>query len=293
MSTDIKPGQVWAWSNGNRVVVVAVEPDKVFYQYLDPTRPDSSLGVSGYDISGWLRNLSLVDADATPAPLDPSKVKAGDTVTLEEGLSRFTGVVDSVRERAAQTWFRFRYGEQADAYLEMPVTDGFGRTWTLTDHQPAPEPEPAPNDPEVLVGDSYFRLSEVPAYAERLLARLIEEQQKSKELHIALTEIAPAPEPEPEWKPWTVADIMVHPSGVLRAVRARTGNYWAADTEEVYSDDDVESVRPLVVIDPAAVDVEAVAAAIANELGLLPNEVEPMHREAAVGALAALGIEPS
>jgi prophage tail gpP-like protein len=72
-----------------------------------------------------------------------------------------------------------------------------------------------------------------------------------------LTAHQPAPEPEPEWKPGTVADITVHPSGVLRAVRARAGNYWAADTEEVYSDDEVESVRPLVVIDPADVDVVA------------------------------------
>jgi hypothetical protein len=77
----------------------------------------------------------------------------------------------------------------------------------------------------------------------------------------ALTAHQPAPEPEPEWEPGTVADITVHPGGVLRAVRARVGDYWAADTEEVYSDDDVESVRPLVVINPDDVDVEELSKA--------------------------------
>src|SRR5690606_28922600 len=45
-------------------------------------------------------------------------------------------------ERAAQLWFRFRFGEQADAYFEVPLSDRFGEAFNLTAHTPAPEPEP-------------------------------------------------------------------------------------------------------------------------------------------------------
>src|SRR5690606_32458654 len=124
----------------------------------------------------------------TPAPLDPSKVKPGDTVTLSRGKSSVTAEVTHV-----QSFIHLEHlGRFRVKGLSSDRTSGYAE-YTLTDHQPAPAPE---------------------------------------------------------WKPGTVADITVHPSGVLRAVRARTGNYWAADTEEVYSDDEVESVRPLVVLDP-------------------------------------------
>ena len=77
-----------------------------------------------------------------PAPLDPKAVKPGDTATVTDGKAIITGVVDSVRERAAQLWFRFRFGEQADAYFEVPLSDRFGEAFNLTAHQPAPEPKP-------------------------------------------------------------------------------------------------------------------------------------------------------
>src|SRR5690606_36775981 len=82
----------------------------------------------------------------------------------------------------------------------------------------------------------------------------------------AILATQPAPEPEPEWKPGTVAEITVHPSGVLRAVRARVGDCWAADTEEVYSDDELESVRPLVVIEPADINLTALGDAYDHAL---------------------------
>src|SRR5690606_12517389 len=138
-------------------------------------------------------------------PLDPSKVKPGDTVTLSRGKSSVTAEVTHV-----QSFIHLEHlGRFRVKGLSSDRTSGYAE-YTLTDHQPAPAPE---------------------------------------------------------WKPGTVAGLTVHPSGVLRAVRARTGNYWAADTEEVYSDDEVESVRPLVVIDPAEVDADALQRAINEAAG--------------------------
>jgi hypothetical protein len=156
-----------------------------------------------------------------PTRPDPSKVKPGDTVTLEsDGGRKVTAPVSehTLPGKAQGTWF-------LDVHPDDGPVSFSAAHWTLTDHQPAPEPEP-------------------------------------------------------EWKPGTVADITVHPSGVLRAVRARVGDYWAADTEEVYSDDEVESVRPLVVIDPADVDVVALQREI--------DDAMPGH-EASV-ALERLGL---
>lgn len=200
---------------------------------------DSWITLEGHGDKEFLGNY-FEPVDDAPAPLDPSKVKVGDTVTLTNGTAPLHGgVVDSVRERAAQLWFRFRFGEQADAYFEVPLSDRFGEGYTLTAHQPAPEPEP-------------------------------------------------------EWKP-----------GTVYGADGQSERYWFSDDGSsdgaVFRNDVGDEYAPselahldlksLVVIDLAKVDVDAVASAIAHELGLMPNEVEPMHREAAVGAIRALGIE--
>lgn len=90
-------------------------------------------------------------ADATPAPLDPSKVHAGDTVTLEDRRNgthdssitpdpdwRLTGRVREVhvthsRDGAPYAW-NVRIGHTP---YQMGMADW---TYTLTAHQPAPEP---------------------------------------------------------------------------------------------------------------------------------------------------------
>jgi hypothetical protein len=66
----------------------------------------------------------------------------------------------------------------------------------------------------------------------------------------------PAPEPEPEWKPGTVADIEADGDNTYRAIRTEAG-WWEAENNWTYADAEVTDVRPLVVIDPADVDVEA------------------------------------
>jgi hypothetical protein len=88
--------------------------------------------------------------DATPAlptqasdddgreagPLNPALVKAGDTVTLESGTGLVRDVVSLVDHYADGSW-RFLTSEPpVQAYRVGPTH------WTLTDHQPAPEPEP-------------------------------------------------------------------------------------------------------------------------------------------------------
>lgn len=79
-------------------------------------------------------------ADTTPVPLDPSKVKAGDTVTLERGKASVTDEVAA--------WDRRPHGHFSVTLVNDPagppyrVVGGItGTSWTLTDHQPAPEPE--------------------------------------------------------------------------------------------------------------------------------------------------------
>lgn len=68
----------------------------------------------------------------TPAPLDPSKVKAGDTVALErEGVT--------VRGKAGT---QRSLGILTAVFISGVGTLYFRDGWTLTDHQPAPEKAP-------------------------------------------------------------------------------------------------------------------------------------------------------
>jgi hypothetical protein len=71
-----------------------------------------------------------------PAPLDPAKVKAGDTVTLEKGTAKHVDLVADV-DRYQDGDYRFKSTTSPTHVYR--VGDG---AWTLTDHQPAPEPEP-------------------------------------------------------------------------------------------------------------------------------------------------------
>lgn len=73
----------------------------------------------------------------------------------------------------------------------------------------------------------------------------------------------PAPEPEPEWKPGTVANIETAADGPLRAMLTE-GNTWSAENGETYMAGDVAEADPLVVIDPAAVDVDALTTTFHN-----------------------------
>ena len=64
--------------------------------------------------------------------------------------------------------------------------------------------------------------------------------------------------PEPEWKPGTVADIEIFGDTELRALSGGTRGEWHAESGDTYRQpEEVTDVRPLVVIDPADVDVVA------------------------------------
>lgn len=226
----LKPGQVWAATADPEETyrVIEVRDGDVWSE----NRYGSHVVISA---SLFPNDRQLV-TDATPAPLDPSKVKAGDTVTLERDGGRLPDqeVVTPSVTMSGRTTLILKGG------IEVIVTGP--DAWTLTAHQPAPEPEP-------------------------------------------------------EWKPGALVAGTVNERTVRGFVGQMATNehgftYWNQFAGHVSFTSIVPAdVRPLVVIDPAKVYVEDVASAIAHELGLMPNEVEPMHREAAVGAIRVLGIE--
>lgn len=163
-------------------------------------------------------------AEATSAPLDPSKVKAGDTVTLEKGAALVRDVVTKIEPHGGNR--RFYVSEHADPLQVGPFTAsmwyivGYG-AWTLTDHQPAAKPEP-------------------------------------------------------EWKPGTVAVVVKggDPGAGIEDSEFRAAldvdGIWRSfdDTERTAAP---ESVRPLVVLDPAEVDRKALEEAFVRAGGFSSN----------------------
>lgn len=171
----------------------------------------------------------MIHPGACPrAPLDPSKVKAGDTVTIVGDAAKVEGEVHAVFMEDALV---FEIG-----YSHFKVTGA--DAWTLTAHQPAPEPEP-------------------------------------------------------EWKPGTVADISVR-GRTVRAIRGDKAIWWTG-TGGFADDDEAHDVRPLVVIDPAAVDVDELGkvwiAALKAGTSLPVQTFSPLGKQALRAVLSHLGIE--
>lgn len=170
-------------------------------------------------------------ADATPAPLDPSKVKAGDTVAVHVSC------------------------------------------------------EGCPD---------YDVTGEVYHYAQTLA---VGPGDRLDDPRVTLTAHQPAPEPEPEWKPGEVA-LVRFPGGEgdrpnLPASYAQIdgpdGEWRALNGECADYATDVEVVRPLVVIDPAAVDWPALQGKISQRI---PGERPFAVALGIIGIVAeALGIE--
>jgi hypothetical protein len=110
--------------------------------------------------------------------------------------------------------------------------------------------------------------------------------------NVTLTAHQPAPEPEVEWKPGTVGTATVRGVDDVRVLRShRTGSvaseFWLSDSEVdgylQHQDPHVTDVRPLVVIDPAAVDVDA--------LFFVYSRHDGDARSSLRAVLAELGIE--
>jgi hypothetical protein len=163
------------------------------------------------------------DGDRFPAPLDPAAVKAGDTVTLEKGTAKHVDLVADV-DRYQDGDYRFTSTTSPTHVYR--VGDG---AWTLTDHQPAPEPEP-------------------------------------------------------EWTDGTVAEVTYNNADETEQFKTRAlrgDGSWVpfADVSDLIMDDEVTDVRPLVVIDPADVDVEAIIRAAKDFYRFNPkaNRVSPVE----------------
>jgi hypothetical protein len=162
MSTDIKPGQVWAWQDtydakgphGSTFEIIEAGTD-VTYRYLDtagfdpevPRAASAEVVRANANLVRCVCRAGTEDTcnqhSATPAPLDPSKVKAGDTVT--------------VTVKAENPEFRdfFITGEVYNPggtglYVGgWPVREH--PSVTLTAHQPAPKPEWQPRTTGVAI----------------------------------------------------------------------------------------------------------------------------------------------
>jgi hypothetical protein len=162
--------------------------------------------------------------------IDPAAVKAGDTVTLEsdELVANVAGRVTDIQHDHGAWTVYLALGVMGHS---TPFVVGVGTSWTLTDHQPAPEPEWEPGT----------------VYSARL---------------------AGASDPFHVWSDLDEGE---------RAFMDGRGN--AYDTGELLD------VRPLVVIDPAEVDVAALVYAYANEAHTAADV------EAIFAVLAVLGIE--
>lgn len=147
MTQNLKPFQV---GDTVRVLPTESDPDHGLHanalltvEHADETH----VRVSGSPYEWFARRFELVEpADAATTQLDPSKVKAGDTVTLTLGKAILTDEVRVLRpSHDSRQWRAFELsqdqkGESPRAVKLDPTADI--DAWTLTGHQPAPEPEP-------------------------------------------------------------------------------------------------------------------------------------------------------
>jgi hypothetical protein len=171
MSTDIKPGQVWAWNDGRtspgpEITVTSLGEyqggdARVNYSYTD------DLDVFDVDLASFREKAHLIkDVVTTPAPLDPSKVKAGDTVTLTHGWAK---VEDKVTEVA--DW-RPNGGTVGMTLAHRPDAPFYLNAWALTAHQPAPKKTPREQVVDILIDYSNNRADDYDT-ADRIIAALV------------------------------------------------------------------------------------------------------------------------
>jgi hypothetical protein len=131
MSAEIKPGQVWEYkrtSDTEPVTVTDVRNGTVTYVFA-ADQSDGDMSVVAF------RKMRRLVTDTTPAPLDPTLVQAGDTVTVrvedsELGTYEIKGTVT---------------GHLGGILQVGSAVIAHNGTWrdivTLIAHQPAPKPE--------------------------------------------------------------------------------------------------------------------------------------------------------
>lgn len=241
MSTDIKPGQEVravrdtqsAFSSDIDAGTRCVVKDPNYDGGGRYSVAEAGYTLSVYRVGDAPKNTLLVKPeDFEPAPLDPSKVREGDTVTLN-----------------------IHDPEMAPFEVQGPAYDGpegvMAGAWPLVGHP-----------------------------------------------HVTLTDHQPAPEPEPEWKPGTFVSATIWAGAKSKSekrdvclVRASNEEFPWYDPEEhdFYKDDVLTAVRPLVVIDPADVDVDALLDSTLARLRDDPHV--PTTYTVLKTALSVLGIE--
>lgn len=266
---------------------------------------------------------------ATPAPLDPALVKAGDTVTLTKGETSVRGPVTGISYAGGGEW-DFRVGEES-----YRRTGRIG-LWAVTSHQPAPEPEYV-DTLSAVIFEEIGKSPDDHALAADLAAAAVRERFVAIDLtglrerladvarakfggptdawfdfadatlaELGL-EVAPttdvAPEPGPEWKPGTIGT-----AGTVRGLGytgpvVRTDEHllpwWTPSRvdgahyhgEETVTDfvPDEPKVPNGVVIDPAAVDWRG----LQSQMSVLVVGAEPFKRAGDILAVVRreLGIE--
>jgi hypothetical protein len=108
-------------------------------------------------VKTWDRELEpFTPPSPAPAPLDPSKVKAGDTVTLERGVAVVKGEVSTAYPAIPDS-------DRANQHVAFSLADmggsmfavGGDHPWTLTAHQPAPKALPTANGSIVIRNRGY------------------------------------------------------------------------------------------------------------------------------------------
>lgn len=113
------------------------ETDLIFYTAdFEPVEPPSPYPATPAPLDPS-KSLSFEGYKAPITALDPTAVRAGDMVTLEKGTAKHIDRVDDV-DQYQDGDYRFKSATSPTHVYRV----GEG-AWTLTAHQPAPEPEPA------------------------------------------------------------------------------------------------------------------------------------------------------
>lgn len=115
----LTPGKEYTVANGNAA----------------PSMRSEWITLEGVQDGDQLWEFLAEEFTLVPAVPDPAKVKAGDTVTLTKGETSVRGPVTGISYAGGGEW-DFRVGEEP--YRRA----GRIGLWAVTDHQPAPEPEP-------------------------------------------------------------------------------------------------------------------------------------------------------
>lgn len=89
---------------------------------------------------GSVTAFSTLKFEPTTTPLDPLLVKVGDTVTLQGTKAKIEGEVSNTYDDGIGLVLQINH-------IRFRVTGA--EHWTLTDHQPAPEPEPEWEDGQI------------------------------------------------------------------------------------------------------------------------------------------------